>query len=76
MQFANPIALLLLGLIPILILIHSLRPKPRQVEVTNLFLWQEALKERRGGGRIRTLSLPPLPWLNLSGSIYLKTWAM
>ncbi|MBW1913165.1 MAG: BatA domain-containing protein, partial [Deltaproteobacteria bacterium] len=48
MQFANPIALLLLGLIPILILIHSLRPKPRQVEVTNLFLWQEALKERRG----------------------------
>jgi len=55
MQFANPIALLLLGLIPILILIHSLRPKPRQVEVTNLFLWQEALKERRGGGRIRKI---------------------
>ena len=55
MQLINPIAFLLLGLIPVLILIHSLRPKPTQVEVTNLFLWREALKERRGGLRIKRL---------------------
>ena len=35
-----------LGLIPILILIHTLKPKIRQVDVTNLFLWQEVFKER------------------------------
>ena len=46
MQFLNPGMLTTLGLIPILILIHTLKPKPRQVEVTNLFLWQEVLKER------------------------------
>jgi len=46
MQLLNPGMLITLGLIPILILIHSLKPKPRQVEVTSLFLWQEALKER------------------------------
>jgi Ca-activated chloride channel family protein len=55
MQLINPSALLVLGLIPILILIHSLRPKPKQVEVTNLFLWREALKEKRGGLRIKSL---------------------
>ncbi len=38
--------LLTLGLIPILILIHALKPKPKQVEVSNLFLWQAVLKER------------------------------
>jgi len=54
MQLINPIALLLLGLIPILIIIHSLKPKPRQLEVTNLFLWQEALREKRGGVRIQS----------------------
>jgi len=37
--------LLTLGLIPILILIHTLKPRPRPVEVTSLLLWQEALKE-------------------------------
>ena len=46
MQFLNPGMLALLGLIPILILIHTLKPKPRPVDVTNLFLWQEVLKER------------------------------
>ena len=45
MQLTNPGMLITLGLIPILILIHTLKPKPRQVEVSSLFLWQEALKE-------------------------------
>ena len=35
-----------LAIIPILIIIHTLKPKPRQIDVTNLFLWDEALKER------------------------------
>ena len=55
MQLTNPSALLVLGLIPILILIHSLKPKPKQVEVTNLFLWRKALKEKRGGVRIQRI---------------------
>jgi hypothetical protein len=38
--------LLTLGIIPILLIIHTLKPKPKQVEVTNLFLWNEVLKER------------------------------
>ena len=46
MQFLNLGMLTALGLIPILILIHTLKPKPRQVDVTNLFLWQEVFKER------------------------------
>lgn len=49
MQLLQPQALWLLGLVPVLILIHSLRPKPRSLEVTNLFLWREALRERQGG---------------------------
>jgi len=46
MQFTNPLMLITLGFIPLLILIHAIKPKPRQIEVTNLFLWQEVLKER------------------------------
>jgi hypothetical protein len=46
MQLLNPGMLITLGLIPILILIHTLKPKPRLVEVSSLFLWQEAIKER------------------------------
>jgi len=38
--------LLTLGIIPVLIIIHTLKPKPRQVDVTNLFLWDTVLRER------------------------------
>ncbi len=38
--------LLALTAIPLLIVIHTLKPKPRQVDVTNLFLWNAVLKER------------------------------
>lgn len=48
MHFLNPMMLITLGFIPVLILIHTLKPKPKQVEVTNFFLWQEVLKERSG----------------------------
>ena len=33
--------------VPFLIIIHTLRPKPRPVDVTNLFLWNAVLKESR-----------------------------
>ncbi len=56
MQFTQPISFLLLGLIPVLILIHSLKPKPGLVPVTNLFLWQAVLKEKKGGIRIERLT--------------------
>jgi Ca-activated chloride channel homolog len=55
MQLLNPIWLLLLGLIPVLLIIHSLKPKAKEVEVTGLFLWKGALKEVRGGSRIQSL---------------------
>ena len=48
MQFLAPAMLFVLGLIPVLILIHFLQPKPKQVDVTNLFLWQEVLRDRGG----------------------------
>ena len=55
MQLLNPLWLLLLGLIPVLLIIHSLKPKASEVEVTGLFLWKEVLKEARGGSRIQSL---------------------
>jgi hypothetical protein len=75
MQFINPSALLGLGLIPILILIHSLKPKPRQVEITTLFLWRKALKEKRGGLRIRRI-VKNLPLLLQILAVILATLAL
>ena len=40
--------LLTLLAIPVLLFIHAWKPKPKEVKVGNLFLWQEALKERSG----------------------------
>jgi Ca-activated chloride channel homolog len=55
MQLLQPAMLSVLGLIPVLILIHMLKPKPKPVEVSNLFLWQTVLKERAGQTRISRL---------------------
>jgi len=55
MQLLNPIGLLLLGLIPVLLFIHSLKPRPKRMRLSNLFLWQEVLKERKGGFRIQKI---------------------
>ena len=46
MHFLSPYMLLTLTAIPILLIIHTLKPKPRQVDVTNLFLWNAVFKER------------------------------
>ncbi len=55
MQFLYPAMLWVLGLIPVLILFHFLKPKPKQVQVTNLFLWQEVIKERGGSVTLKQL---------------------
>ncbi len=41
--------LLLLGAIPLIILLHSLRPKGIKVKTTTLFLWERVLRERSMG---------------------------
>ena len=45
MHFLNPYMLLTLGIIPILILLDILKPKPRPMDVSNLFLWQAVLQD-------------------------------
>lgn len=75
MQFINPSALFVLGLIPILILIHSLKPKPKQVAVTTLFLWQEALKEKKGGLQIQRM-MKNLPLLLQILAVIMGTLAL
>ena len=62
MQLLNPSGLLLLGLIPILLLIHSFKPKAKEVPVTTLFLWREVLREQPAGWHLRRL-LKNLPLL-------------
>ncbi len=54
-HFFNPGTLFILGLIPLLIIIHSLKPRPRQVDVTTMFLWQEVMRERKGGFHLHRL---------------------
>ncbi|MCJ7830309.1 MAG: BatA domain-containing protein, partial [Desulfobacterales bacterium] len=46
MTFASPGMLGLLGLVPLLIIIHALKAKARRAPVTQLFLWEEVLRER------------------------------
>jgi Ca-activated chloride channel family protein len=55
MQFLYPGMFAVLGLIPVILLIHALKPKPKPAEVTNLFLWQEVLKERGGNVTLKQL---------------------
>ncbi len=57
---ANPWGLLALLGVPIVVAIHLLRRKSRQVRVSTLFLVERALPSSEGGRRIRTLrnSLP------------------
>ena len=62
MQFLNPLGLLLLGLIPVLLLLHSLKPKAKTVPITTLFLWNKARKEQPAGLRLHKL-LKNLPLL-------------
>ena len=64
-----------LGLIPILLLLHKLRPKPKRMEVTNLFLWQEILQERAGKFTLRKLK-KNIPLILQMGIIILAAVAL
>lgn len=76
MQLTNPAALAFLGLIPILILLHNLKPKPKRVVVTNLFLWQEVQRERGSGITIRRTLTRNLPLILQIVAVILASVAM
>ena len=44
-----------LGLIPILIILHKLRPKPKRINITNFFLWQAVFNERTSNITLKDL---------------------
>ena len=49
MHLAQPWGLLALAALPIIVLLYSLRPRRRNVAVSSLALWSEALRERQRG---------------------------
>ncbi len=65
MNILYPVMLWFLALIPALILLHLLKPKPKQMEVANLFLWQELLKERGGNITFKRLTNSLPLWLQI-----------
>lgn len=55
MQLAYPLALLSLLVIPVIVLLHLLRPRPRRVVLSTTTLWEAALKDRERGLGLRRL---------------------
>jgi Ca-activated chloride channel homolog len=62
MTWLNPIAFAWLALIPVIILLHSLRHRRRDVRVSTLFLWESVAREIQGalGWRRLVQNLPLL----------------
>ena len=54
-QLANPWALLALGGVPLIIILHALRPQRRQIVVSTISLWHEALVHRKRGFGLQKL---------------------
>jgi uncharacterized membrane protein len=53
MRWGFPVSLLLLaGVIPLILFLHSLRPKGAQVRTAVLFLWEKLLRERPVGKKL------------------------
>ena len=48
MTWLNPTAFALLALIPVVLLLHALRYRRRDVRVSTLFLWEQVLRETHG----------------------------
>lgn len=65
MNILYPVMLWFLALIPALLLLHLLKPKPKQMDVANLFLWQELLKERGGNITFKRLTNNLSLWLQI-----------
>ena len=55
MSFANPLALALLGLIPLIVILHSISLRWRSREVSSLLFWSEVLRRKRTSIRIRRI---------------------
>ena len=48
-QLANPLALVALGSLLVIVILHSLRPRRRQVVISTIALWREALLHQKRG---------------------------
>ena len=55
MSFASPLWLLLLGLIPLIVILHALSVRWRNTPVSSLVFWEEALQERTARMRLRRI---------------------
>ena len=56
MRWGFPYAfLLLLGIVPLILFLHSLRPKGTRIRTTALFLWERVLRQRPLGTRLGSL---------------------
>ncbi|MBI2539126.1 MAG: VWA domain-containing protein, partial [Deltaproteobacteria bacterium] len=62
MNWGFPLSfLLLLGVLPLIVFLHSLRPRGLKVSTTTLFLWERLLRERTVGSRLGRLLKKNLP---------------
>ncbi len=55
MSFAAPLWLLLLGLLPVIVILHSIAVRWRRTPVSSLVFWNEVLREKRTSVRIKRL---------------------
>lgn len=55
MTWLNPTAFAFLAAIPAILLLHSLRYRRRDVQVTTLFLWEQVMREAHGSLGLRRL---------------------
>jgi hypothetical protein len=55
MIITSPLWLLLLGLVPLIVILHAIAVRWRRAPVSSLVFWREALRERRASLRVRRL---------------------
>lgn len=55
MTWLNPAAFALLAAIPVILLLHSMRYRRRDVQVSTLFLWEQVMREAHGSLGLRRL---------------------
>src|SRR5262249_26402594 len=71
MTWLNPAAFAFLALLPVVLLLHALRHRRRDVRVSTLFLWESVLREAHGHLELQRLvqNLPLLLQLLLVGAL-------
>jgi hypothetical protein len=55
MSFASPLWLLLLGLLPLIVILHAIAVRWRRLPVSSLVFWDDILRVRRVNMRVRRL---------------------